>query len=155
LIVRFGLSEFGSGRFARRWRRSDREFLEDSFAARHGVGELVWRSSYTSDDIGEESFSLFLLTRSKECEHCGDRYHTSQKLTALGLPKTTRFPLTNPNQLLTSGGISFIDPSTTARRSIGSEGSRLSRRPLIVDLTVSPTLVHHVRREGMKRIDGL
>lgn len=68
---------------------------------------------------------------------------------------TTRFPLTKPNQPLTSPGRSARFPSTTARSKIGSEGSSPSSRPLIVDLTVSVTVEHQVRREGMKRIDGL
>ena len=67
----------------------------------------------------------------------------------------TRFPLTKPNQLLTSAGTSEKCPSTTASRRIGSEGSNPSSSPLIVDRTVSPTEAHQVTSEGMKRIDGL
>jgi len=60
LIVRFGCSDLSSSRLTGRWRGSDRELLEDSLATRHSIREFVWWSSNSSDNIGEESLTLFL-----------------------------------------------------------------------------------------------
>lgn len=72
-----------------------------------------------------------------------------RQLTLSGCSSVTRLFRKNPNQLLMSCGISENDSSATASKRIGSEGSRLSNKLLIVFFADSPTEADQLTSAGM------
>lgn len=73
----------------------------------------------------------------------------ASRCSAVAPTRATRFSFVGPNHALTSRGSDAKGPSTTARRSTGSVGERLSSIARTVVLDVSVTAAHQPSSDGI------